>query len=822
MGFVAGAGLQALRPRVQRVHGQGELPAEALPPDAHAHLGRHGPSQPERPDRVWPQVAGGRPALSRQPRHRHQRGHRGHRHPSRTPSTRWAACSTTFACTRRSSARKPSGRWNWRARSRTRSSRVAAAAATSPAWPSRSCARRSPRGKQYRIVGVEPSACPSLTKGELRYDFGDTAETTPLLMMYTLGHKFMPPSIHAGGLRYHGMSPMVSHALKLGLDRSRGLPPDQGVREATLFARTEGIVPAPESAHAIAAVAEEAIEAREAGRKHVFCLQPLRPRLARPERLRDLPDRQVAGRLDRRLPVRCILRTDARTTSRLTESIENPKTKPHELASFFGGRLLACRADVRPNPRHTTCPAPKASRRPRLPPPGLYLRTTTSFYYSTRMNDANGNEIGGLNPRAFIYAQLPRLIWITRLQFLGGNVGVGWPAAAGIHRLDHAPRPFNDHVFGIGDAFIEATWSKHCKQFDFALGFGVWVPTGDSISDNPNRAGRLLDPHVHRRRHLVPGRRPRSGPFPRSTAMRSTPEHNDAHPGQVYTVEGGLGYTLVTTLTLAPLAITSRRSRATPATSAAPRDRVAGIGPEINTFFPDAWASPSLRLRVPGEGEPAFAGPHHHADLHQTLLTRPAPAPADRLSPTHSAQPAADAGRHSLMTDAQWNNLLAAVHGQPLERPPVGFIIDCPWLPNWFGIRILDYFTNEELWFEANCKAIETFPEAIFLPGFWSEFGMCTEPSAFGAKCVFHQNEFPFADKIIRDPAQIDDLAAPNPGHRRPAALHAQPAPERPPRIEAWPPHPLLGLARPAQHRHLPHGHDRVPDAVQDRAGGMP
>ena len=64
---------------------------------------------------------------------------------------------------------------------------------------------------------MEPSACPSLTKGELRYDFGDTAETTPLLMMYTLGHKFMPPSIHAGGLRYHGMSPMVSHALKLGL-----------------------------------------------------------------------------------------------------------------------------------------------------------------------------------------------------------------------------------------------------------------------------------------------------------------------------------------------------------------------------------------------------------------------------------------------------------------------------------------------------------------------------------------------------------------------------------------------------------------------------
>jgi uroporphyrinogen decarboxylase len=115
------------------------------------------------------------------------------------------------------------------------------------------------------------------------------------------------------------------------------------------------------------------------------------------------------------------------------------------------------------------------------------------------------------------------------------------------------------------------------------------------------------------------------------------------------------------------------------------------------------------------------------------------------------------------MTDRQWNDLLAVVEGKPLARPPIGFIIDSPWLPNWFGIDILDYFTNEALWFEANRKAIETFPEVTFLPGFWSEFGMCTEPSAFGAKCVFHQNEFPFADKTIRDVAQIDDLAEPDP-----------------------------------------------------------
>jgi tryptophan synthase beta chain len=125
-------------------------------------------------------------------------------------------------------------------------------------------------GKKYRIVGVEPSACPSLTKGELRYDFGDTAEMTPLMMMFTLGHKFMPPSIHAGGLRYHGMSPMVSHALKLGLIEAQAYHQTKVFEAAILFARNEGLVPAPESAHAIAAVVDEAVRAREEGKKRVL------------------------------------------------------------------------------------------------------------------------------------------------------------------------------------------------------------------------------------------------------------------------------------------------------------------------------------------------------------------------------------------------------------------------------------------------------------------------------------------------------------------------------------------------------------------------
>jgi tryptophan synthase beta chain len=126
--------------------------------------------------------------------------------------------------------------------------------------------------KKHRIVAVEPASCPSLTKGELRYDFGDMAETTPLMMMYTLGHKFMPPSIHAGGLRYHGMAPMVSHCLKLGLIEATAVPQTKVFKAGVLFARTEGIVPAPESSHAIAAVVDEAIKCREENKKRVLLL----------------------------------------------------------------------------------------------------------------------------------------------------------------------------------------------------------------------------------------------------------------------------------------------------------------------------------------------------------------------------------------------------------------------------------------------------------------------------------------------------------------------------------------------------------------------
>jgi tryptophan synthase beta chain len=112
---------------------------------------------------------------------------------------------------------------------------------------------------------VEPAACPSLTRGEYRYDFGDAIGMTPLLKMHTLGHGFIPDPIHAGGLRYHGMAPLVSHVYELGLAEAESIPQLECFQAALMFARTQGIVPAPEPTHAIAAAIREANRCKESG-----------------------------------------------------------------------------------------------------------------------------------------------------------------------------------------------------------------------------------------------------------------------------------------------------------------------------------------------------------------------------------------------------------------------------------------------------------------------------------------------------------------------------------------------------------------------------
>lgn len=120
-------------------------------------------------------------------------------------------------------------------------------------------------GKKTRIVAAEPAACPSLTRGKFTYDYGDVAHLTPMMMMYTMGSDFMPPGIHAGGLRYHGSSPIQSQLLNDGLIEAIAFEQHDIFEAAILFAQNEGIVPAPESAHAIKAAVDEAVKAKESG-----------------------------------------------------------------------------------------------------------------------------------------------------------------------------------------------------------------------------------------------------------------------------------------------------------------------------------------------------------------------------------------------------------------------------------------------------------------------------------------------------------------------------------------------------------------------------
>jgi len=126
------------------------------------------------------------------------------------------------------------------------------------------------KGAKVRLVAVEPAACPTLTRGQFRYDFGDTNRTTPLLMMYTLGHSFVPAAIHAGGLRYHGDAPLISHLVNQKAMEAVALQQRTVFDAAMVFARAEAIIPAPESAHAIKVAIDEAEAAKKEGKPRVI------------------------------------------------------------------------------------------------------------------------------------------------------------------------------------------------------------------------------------------------------------------------------------------------------------------------------------------------------------------------------------------------------------------------------------------------------------------------------------------------------------------------------------------------------------------------
>jgi hypothetical protein len=236
-----------------------------------------------------------------------------------------------------------------------------------------------------------------------------------------------------------------------------------------------------------------------------------------------------------------------------------------------------------------------------LPPPGVYLRDYNWFYYADQVNDAQNNKAA--DQKAFIYAQAPRLIWITDVQLLGGYLGVD------------ALMPFMykdlkglDQDFSAGDLFFEGTWSWHPKQWDLAVGVGAWAPTGEYSTWAKPNGGLMACPVLAGQGYWTEMLTAGATWYPDeakkwSVSVLNRYEFNqkqqdtDITPGQAYTVEGGIGYGVSKTFDIGAIGYYQQKvtGDSGPEQNQTPRNRVAGIGPEISAFFPEIMLGISLR-----------------------------------------------------------------------------------------------------------------------------------------------------------------------------------------------------------------------------------
>jgi hypothetical protein len=258
--------------------------------------------------------------------------------------------------------------------------------------------------------------------------------------------------------------------------------------------------------------------------------------------------------------------------------------------------LLAAPVAINAQPSAHYVPGTEGLLAASLPPPGVYLRDYNWFYYSDHVNNASGNKVGGPNPQAFIYAQVPRLIWITDLQLLGGNVGVDALVPLAYKKLKAGP--FDDATFGVGDPFAEITWSKHTKQFDFALGFGTWFPTENYNPQNPTWAGLgYWDYMFTAGATWYPDEQKKwSVSVLNRYEINGQQDDTGITPGQVYTVEGGIGYGISKIVNLGAVGYYQQQTTVNTGSGASgERGRVAAIGPEVSAFWPSIMLGVSLR-----------------------------------------------------------------------------------------------------------------------------------------------------------------------------------------------------------------------------------
>jgi hypothetical protein len=231
-----------------------------------------------------------------------------------------------------------------------------------------------------------------------------------------------------------------------------------------------------------------------------------------------------------------------------------------------------------------------------LPPPGIYLRDYNVGYYSTRLNDASGSKISAADAQAFVYANVPRVIWITEAKVLGGYLGVDalLPLQYTELKANTPGGPFNDQTFGIGDFFAEGTWSMHIPQFDFSLATGAWMPTGDSSTQNPTMAGSGFWTVMFTAGATWYIDKDKNWSISALNRYEINTQKEDTNitPGQAYTVEGGVSYTINKMFDVGPVAYYQQQVTSS---GGAPRNRVAAAGAEIGAFYPKITFGWSLR-----------------------------------------------------------------------------------------------------------------------------------------------------------------------------------------------------------------------------------
>jgi len=276
----------------------------------------------------------------------------------------------------------------------------------------------------------------------------------------------------------------------------------------------------------------------------------------------------------------------------------------HQLTRSIGALLLAG-LFVFPNllPAQPTAhyvPGSEGLKAATLPPPGFWFRDYNQFYFADQYNDSHGDKVGAADPTAYVYANVPRLLWITDLKLLDGYLGVDalLPIVYKQLEITTPGGKINDNTTGIGDLFFEGSWSWHLKQWDLSLAAGVWAPTGNFSENNPTSPGNGYWGEMLTAGFTWYPDEQKRWSFSALNRYEFNQEQTDTDvtPGQAYTVEGGISYGLTKTVEVGPIGYFQQQVTADKGGgSSNQRDRVAGIGPEVNTFFPKWMLGVSFR-----------------------------------------------------------------------------------------------------------------------------------------------------------------------------------------------------------------------------------